>query len=200
MLTVNSLHQREVSLPMEQVYRIALILLPVIFLLYTLPFLIIWFKPFIESLSRFKRSVFSAGGFLVLRPYLVKGTIGILSGIVLHELLHGLGWVPFTKRKFRSLSFGFMVPEMAPYAHCKEPLPVYGYRIGILLPVFVLGFLPALKGIVTGSFSWLCYGILFTWAASGDLIMFWHIRKLKSNARVMDHPEKLGCIILENKE
>ena len=135
---------------------------------------------------------------MVLRPYLVKGTLAILAGIVLHEGLHGLGWVFFTRTKFRSLRFGFMVREMAPYAHCLEPLPVYGYRIGILLPAVVLGLLPALKGIITGSFSWLCYGMLFTWAASGDLIMYWHIRKLNAHAKVMDHPEKLGCIILED--
>jgi len=195
MVEDNGLHQREILIPLEKVYRTAMILLPVIFLFYLIPYLLIWFSSFTEKLGYFIRSVFSRGGFSVIRPYIVKGTISIVLGIVLHELLHGLGWIPFTKGKFRSLRFGFMVPEMAPYAHCKETLPVYGYRIGILLPAIVLGFLPALKGVVTGSFSWLCYGILFTWAASGDLIMFWHIRKLKPNDKVTDHPEKLGCIV-----
>ena len=90
-----------------------------------------------------------------------------------------------------------MMPELAPYAHCKEPLPVYGYRIGILLPGIILGILPAVYGIVTGSFGYLFYGILFTWAASGDFIMFWWIRRLDPKSRVMDHPEKLGCILFE---
>lgn len=197
MVVENGLHQHEISLPLEKVYRIAIILLPVTCFIYLVPFLIIWFKPFSERLVPFIRAVFSRGGLMVLKPYLIQGIVSIVVGIVLHEFLHGLGWVPFAKSKFRSLRFGIMVPELAPYAHCKEPLPVYGYRIGILLPGIVLGVIPALYGIVTGSFSWLCYGILFTWAASGDFVMFWWIRKLKSTAKVMDHPKKLGCIIVD---
>lgn len=189
--------QHEISLPLEKVYRIAIVFLPVVCLVYLIPYLIFWHNPFFENLVAFIKAVFSRGGFIVLRPYLIKGTIGILAGIVLHELLHGLGWVFFAKSKFRSLSFGFMMPELAPYAHCKEPLPVYGYRIGILLPGIFLGLAPALYGIVTGSFIWLCYGMLFTWAASGDFIMFWQIRNLKSKMMIMDHPEKLGCIVLD---
>ena len=184
---------------MDQVYRIALIMLPAILVLYMLPYMLCWFPEFTGKFRQFVQAVFSRNGFFVLRPYLVRGTVAILAGIVLHEMLHGLGWVFFTRRKFRSLRFGFMVRELAPYAHCTEPLPVLGYRIGILLPVVVLGFLPALSGIISGSFSRLCYGMLFTWAASGDLIMFWYIRKLKTGSKVMDHPEKLGCIILDNE-
>ncbi len=195
----NHQHQYEISLPLQKVYRIAIVLLPIVCLFYLIPFLVVWFKPFSERFISFFQAVFSRGGFYVIRPYLIWGTISILIGIVVHEMLHGLGWVFFAKRKFRSLNFGIMMPEMAPYAHCREPLPVYGYRVGILLPGIVLGFLPAVYGIVTGSFSWLCYGILFTWAASGDFIMYWQIRKLKADTMIMDHPEKLGCIVLENK-
>lgn len=198
METGHERQQQEISLSMEQVYRITLILLPVIFAAYMLPYLLFYFSSFMGKMTHFFRSVFAHGGFIVFRPYLVKGSISIMVGILLHEMLHGLGWVFFTRKKFRSLRFGFMVREMAPYAHCVEPLPVYGYRIGILLPAIMLGLLPALIGIITGSFSWLCYGMLFTWAASGDLIMYWHIRKLNPRTVVMDHPEKLGCIILES--
>ncbi|MBN1157991.1 MAG: DUF3267 domain-containing protein [Bacteroidales bacterium] len=193
----NGSNQYEISLPLEKVYRIAIILLPVVFLLYMIPYLVFWGEPFLGKLVSFTKGVFSRGGFLVLRPYLVRGTISIVAGIVLHELLHGLGWVFFARKRFRSLSFGFMMPELAPYAHCREPLPVYGYRIGILLPGILLGFLPAVYGIASGSFGWLCYGMLFTWAASGDFIMFWYIRDLSPKTMIRDHPEKLGCIVLE---
>jgi len=191
---------REISVPMEEVYRIALIMLPVIFLLYAVPFLIFWFRPFMNSIPEFFRSVFSEGGFHVLWPYLIKGITALVAGIVLHELLHALGWLPFTKRGLRSFRFGIKMPEMAPYAHCTESLPVNGYRTGILLPGIVLGLAPAIYGIIKGNFLWLCFGMFFTWAASGDMIMFWRIRKFKSQTLVMDHPQKLGCFITGNIE
>jgi len=191
---------REISIPMQEVYRLALIMLPLIFMLYLIPYLIIWFRPFIKGIPDFFSSVFSKGGFHIIIPYIIKGFIAFFTGIILHELLHALGWLPFTKHRFRSLRFGIKKPEMAPYAHCTESLPVNGYRTGILLPSIVLGLSPALYGIIKGSFPWLCYGIFFTWAASGDLIMFWRIKELKSTTMVMDHPEKLGCFITGNRE
>ena len=190
------LQKREISIPIARAYRIALLLIPAVLLLFGMPYLFFWMNPFSYKIVTFSQAVFQDGRLGIMTPYLVKGTVSILAGIFLHEMLHGLGWLPFTNKGFRSLRFGFMSPEMAPYAHCKEPLPVYAYRVGIILPGLLLGFIPAIMGIITGSFSWLCYGMFFTWAASGDFIMFWMIRHLRRNTFVMDHPNKLGCIIL----
>jgi len=189
----------EITLSMEQVYKIAIRMVPVIFFIFFLPYIFIWFRPFISKLTYYFHAVFTDGQFYVLRPYIVKATVYIVGGIIVHELLHGLGWIIFARKSLRTLKFGFMYPEMAPYAHCTEALPVYAYRIGILLPAIVLGVFPAIYGIVTGSFSILLYGILFTWAASGDLIMFRMISHLKSNVLIKDHPKKLGCIIVDHK-
>ena len=130
------LKNHEISIPVIKAYRIALTLLPFMILLFGVPYLIFWFDPFTHCLNHFFYAIFHDGKVGIITPYLVKAIIAIFVGILLHELLHGLGWVPFTKSGFRSLQFGFMTPEMAPYAHCKEPLPVYGYRIGIILPDF----------------------------------------------------------------
>jgi hypothetical protein len=193
----NHVHSEEITVPMERVYWISMVLLPVVIALFLAPYLFIWFGSFGTRINEFVQAVFSKGGFMVLAPYIAKGIVALVVGVLLHEALHGLGWLPFTKHGFKSLSFGFKMPEMAPYAHCREALPVYGYRIGILLPALVLGIAPALKGLITGSFTWLLYGIFFTWSASGDFIMFWLIRNLKAKTRVIDHPKKLGCIILD---
>jgi hypothetical protein len=187
---------REISMPIIRAYRIALLLIPVLLLLFGIPYLLLWMNSLSHKIVNFAQALFRDGRLGILTPYLVKGTVAILVGIFLHELLHGMGWIVFAKKGFHSLQFGFMTPELAPYAHCKEPLPVYAYRVGIILPGLLLGFFPAIFGIVTGNFCWLCYGIFFTWAASGDFIMFWMIRHLKRNTLVMDHPDKLGCIIL----
>jgi hypothetical protein len=185
-------HLQEISIPLEEIYRTAIVMLPFIVLIYLIPFLILWLRPFIENVTEF--SLFRSGILNILRHFLM-GIAALTAGIVLHELLHAAGWLPFTKHGFRSVRFGILSREMAPYAHCTESLPVNGYRTGIMLPSLILGFFPAFYGMVTGSFGWLCYGTFFTWAASGDLIMFWKIRKLKSSTMVTDHHEKVGCFV-----
>jgi hypothetical protein len=190
------IQKREISIPIIRAYQIALLLIPVVILLFGIPYLLLWMSPLLQKIVSFTHTIFRNGRWGIMIPYLVKGIVSILVGIFLHEMLHGIGWIVFAKKNFRSLHFGFMMPAMAPYAHCKESLPVCAYRVGIILPGFLLGFFPAIFGIVTGSFCWLCYGMFFTWAASGDFIMFWLIRHLKGTTLVMDHPYKLGCIIL----
>ena len=134
MTSENNLHQKEISLPLEKVYRIALILLPVISISYLGPFLIVWFQPFYDYLTAFVKALFSRGGFMVLKPYLVRGIISIVVGIVLHELLHGLGWIPFTKRqKTKSASMATTVPRHSGRpANGRCPCP----RYPILPPAF----------------------------------------------------------------
>jgi hypothetical protein len=40
---------------------------------------------------------------------------------------------------------------------------------------------------------WLLYGILMLWAASGDCIIVFMSRKIKSGV-IQDHPDKIGFI------
>jgi hypothetical protein len=86
---------------------------------------------------------------------------------------------------------------LTPYAHCKIPLKASVYRIALLLPAILLGIIPAIIAIIFG-ISWLLlYGILFTVLAGGDLLIFWIIRKVKSDELVEDHPERCGCFIVD---
>ena len=146
----NNSKTHEIILPMDRVFRIAWILLPFILALYAIPYLILWFRPFSENLMYFFSSAARGARFMILKPYLVWGPLAFLVGIPLHELLHGLGWMVFTGRGFRSLRFGFMKTEMAPYAHWNEALKVNAYRAGILLPAVVTGLLPLIRrGLIT---------------------------------------------------
>jgi len=188
--------EKEISIPIRNAYRIAIALSPVIILLFGIPYFICWHETLSARFLHLYRIIINEGRYIVLLSYFSKAMIALLAGIFLHEGLHGIGWVFFAENGIHSLKFGFTSPEMAPYAHCKDPLPVYAYRIGILLPGLILGILPAVAGIVTGRFLWLLFGLFFTWAASGDFIMLWLIRKLDNRTKIIDHPGKLGCIII----
>ena len=86
----------------------------------------------------------------------------LFAGIILHELIHGLTFLLFCKNGFKSIEFGIMWKYLAPYCHCKEPLPVRPYIIGALMPAIVLGFIPAGIGLITGKFIPLVFGMIFS--------------------------------------
>lgn len=65
------------------------------------------------------------------------------------------------------------------------------------MPGLVVGFLPMVVALGVGFSSLLIFGILFTCAAGGDLLVLWNLRKYPKNWRVKDHPEKIGFIVSE---
>ena len=123
-----------------------------------------------------------------------------LIGVVIHELIHGLYAMKFSKEGMKSIKFGFAWKTLTPYCHCKEPLTARDYRIVLLSPLIILGIIPVIIGLITGNNGVYGFGLLFILAAGGDLIIFWKLRSENKNTLVLDSPDKCGCIIYEPKE
>lgn len=120
-----------------------------------------------------------------------------ILGIVLHELIHGFSWMLFGRKPLSAIKFGFQARTFTPYAHCTVPLRVNPYRIGAAMPGILLGLLPALIGIFNGNGWLLAFGLLFTTAAGGDMLILWLIRNVGSDKLVEDHPTQAGCYVLD---
>jgi hypothetical protein len=123
--------------------------------------------------------------------------LALVGGVVVHELLHGLGWVWAARKPRAAIHFGFQLKTLTPYAHCREPMDVRAYRIGAAVPGVVLGLLPAAYGIVTGAPGVMAFGLLFTLAAGGDALILWLLRREAPGTLVADHPERAGCYVLD---
>ena len=126
------------------------------------------------------------------------GWIGLLLilSIAIHELLHAVGFVYAGGASWRDIRFGVMWKALAPYAHCKTAARVSTYRLAIALPGFVLGVAPALAGLATGVDALTLYGYIMLIAACGDAVILWAIRTVPAAALVIDHPSKVGCMVV----
>ncbi len=174
------------------------LVIPVL-LLAGVPYLFIWREPgtglwnslhsiIIQNKTVIQQAI-DAGWWLILF---------LLVGIVLHELIHGTCMAVFAKNGWKSVSFGFNIKAFAPYAHCREPLKPAAYRISLLMPVILLGDIPVLVSWFSGNILLLFFGILFSWAAAGDLIVFWLSCNI-DDGMIQDHPQKIGFIHIENE-
>ena len=132
---------------------------------------------------------FFANPFMLIAAFVV--------GIVLHELIHAVTWMIIGRKSWRAIRFGILWRSLSPYAHCTEPLEVNAYRLGGMMPALLLGILPSLIAVVVGSGWWLAFGILFTLAAGGDMIVLWLLRSVPSGKFVEDHPSRCGCYVIE---
>lgn len=117
--------------------------------------------------------------------------ISLPVGVVVHELLHALGWGMVAG--FQNIKFGFK--DMTPYTHCTVPIRASAYRFGTVLPGVVLGVLPIIAATLTGLLPLLIFGTVMLMGAAGDILILWMLRDLKGDTRVQDHPSKVGCLI-----
>ncbi|MBI6119311.1 DUF3267 domain-containing protein [Salegentibacter maritimus] len=173
-----------------------LLIFPVI-LIYFLPYYFLHFED--TTIPHFKESVrtvgFEYGAFGI---FLIVIAISLV-GVVLHEIIHGLCWGLFAKNSFKSISFGVVWKMLTPYCHGKEPLQVNQYIFGAIMPGIILGLLPAIYALICDNFSILLFGIFFTFAAAGDILIVYLLRKEKMDSLVQDHPSEMGCYIYQKQ-
>ncbi len=122
--------------------------------------------------------------------------LGMLALIVLHELLHGLTWQRLSGVAREDVYYGFKWEALSPYAHLKVPIRMRPYRWGIAMPGLVLGVLPALAGLFSGSGLVFFVGLFMLIGASGDMIVLYLLRKDAPDSLVEDHPDRAGCYVL----
>ncbi|QQS50719.1 MAG: DUF3267 domain-containing protein [Bacteroidota bacterium] len=123
----------------------------------------------------------------------------VTAGIFVHELLHALGWVFFTRNGWRSIRFGVKWEYLTPYCHCTVPLQRIPFIIGAALPLLVLGLAPVAISYFNGSFAVWFFGFFYTIAAGGDILAIWMLRKVKKGQWVQDHPSELGFFVQDEK-
>lgn len=121
----------------------------------------------------------------------------LLAGVLLHELVHVLGFRLLAGAPARAVRLGLNRRSLTPFACCAEPVSARGYRGTALLPAVALGLLPALAAAASGS------GLLALWSwamlavAGGDVAAVWAIRRVPPEALVQDHPARVGCRVLD---
>lgn len=129
---------------------------------------------------------------IIFRPWFIIPAF-VLS-IVVHEGLHGLGWMLAGRVPRAAIRFGFK--DLTPYAHCSRPLRATAYRIGTAFPALILGLVPALFGTVLGNGALTLWGSLMVFVAGGDLAILWILRRVPGRALVRDHPARAGCVVV----
>lgn len=125
--------------------------------------------------------------------------LSIVMFIVIHELLHAVGFIVCGKVTRKEVKFGVIWSQFMPYAHCKVPIQLKAYRIAIILPLILLGIIPTIYAFLVGSGYWAIIGIFMTVAAFGDVLILWVLRKYRGEDFVLDHSEKIGCVIYQKE-
>lgn len=125
-----------------------------------------------------------------------------LASIFIHELLHGVGWVFWTKNGWRSIYLGIMWEYLTPYCHCREPLRPRQYLVGGLFPFAILGIGVFLAALCVQSNMLFFLSLINILSAGGDTtIACMELKYLKQNQScyILDHPTDCGFVAFVKK-
>jgi len=185
MTELNNYQKEELTINIAKANLFGILILIPVGLVFGLPFYFLW---------RGEPSTFDIISGLKLNFIWISLVVFVI-GVIAHELIHGIVWSIFAKRGFRSIKFGVVWKMLTPYCHCSEPLKVKHYIFGGITPAVILGIIPAIVALFTGSFALLIFGIVFTVAASGDFLIVRLLWKENPNDFAEDHPSEAGCFI-----
>lgn len=159
-------------------------------LFYAMPFIIVIGFLFRFVLSK-RAFLMDIGGISFFLTFLLI----IAVSVVIHEFLHGLGWVLAGKLEWSKIKYGFT--SMMPYCACKSALRKNAYLIGAILPLLILGLISLLLLVAIPSTITLLIALVNFTAAGGDLLIVSKVLKEKDTAQIIDHPTKAGYVVFD---
>lgn len=186
-MDLKNFNKEEKIIDLQKANGVAMIYLLVFAVIFAIPYYFIWgFNLSIEPVEE-------------LIPFAFLPLTVIILGIIVHELIHGIFFAIYASKGFKSIKFGILWKMITPYCHCKEPLKIKNYIVALLAPFILLGIIPAMISLVIGKIALLAFGIFFSSAAAGDLLIYNLIKKENPEDYVQDHPSEAGYYIFRKK-
>jgi hypothetical protein len=161
---------------------------------YSLPFIFLTLLFFIPGYF-FLHGIGDAQEVPTLLTIAIFGIPAFVLGNLLHEIVHALSWLVFGRVSLKDIKFGADFKSISAYAHLKTPISLRSYRISVVLPGLIVGLIPALYAMFSGSFLFLLWGVIFTISAASDYLVLKLLTGLPGNIKVSDHPEEIGCLV-----
>ena len=112
--------------------------------------------------------------------------------LVVHELLHAVGYIRFGGLYWNELKFGFSWRALAVFCNCLSPVRIDHFRRAAVLPVLVLLPISVAVWLIFGH-SWLAFFAAVTLLGGiGDAIMLLKTLRYPSNLFILEHPSGIG--------
>lgn len=178
----------------DEIPRMSLRILLILVLTVFLPYVIFHGSNFGEEIS-YLSSLLDVSFFSFLFRMVWVPTLFVLIcivGVILHEAIHAFFFSFYLPSNLQGVRFGFNKEHGIPFVHIKEPISVHGFRVGAVMPLIILGIIPATLGLYLGYISLTAFGALFIISASGDLLLIARTRGLPSKQRIKDLTDQIG--------
>ena len=131
---------------------------------------------------------------------IINFIIFVFLWLIMHEILHGLGFMVFREVKIKNLTFGMFLEKGIFYVMCKQNI---GRRIiltSLCFPVVIIGVVTLLIGMYMDNFMLVYLSIINIVASIGDIVMIIYFIKVPRDIIYLDLDDPTSFTVVSSKD
>lgn len=126
--------------------------------------------------------------------------IYMILWLMLHEILHGIGFAIFKEVNKKNIVFGMALEKGVFYCMCKQKISKKVILTSLLFPVTIIGLITLIIGIMIHSYYLVVLSILNIAGAVGDLVMIVFFLKADNDIIYLDLDDCTSFTVLSTKD
>ena len=120
--------------------------------------------------------------------------------LIIHELLHGIGFSIFKSVDKKNITFGMFLEKGIFYCMCKQNIPKKVILTSLLFPVTIIGLITLIIGMYINSFVLVYLSILNIVSSIGDIVMIIYFIKAPSDIIYLDLDDPTSFTVITRKD
>ncbi|MBR3161238.1 MAG: DUF3267 domain-containing protein [Bacilli bacterium] len=124
----------------------------------------------------------------------------IFVWLIVHELLHGLGFMIFKEVKKNNLTFGMFLEKGIFYVMCKQNIGRIIILTSLCFPIVIIGIITLIIGMYINSFMLVYLSIINIVASIGDIVMIIYFVKAPKDIIYLDLDDPTSFTVVSNED
>ena len=122
--------------------------------------------------------------------------ISMIFWLMLHEVLHGIGFGLFREVNKRNIVFGMALEKGVFYCMCKQKIRLPVIMTSLLFPFVFIGVVTLIIGMMIDSYMLVMLSIINISGAVGDLVMFYYFLRVPRDIIYLDLDDSTSFTVL----
>ena len=119
--------------------------------------------------------------------------------LIIHELLHGIGFLIFKRVKLKNITLGMFLEKGVFYCMCKQKIDKRIILTSLLFPLTFIGIITLIIGMIINSYVLVLLSITNIVSAIGDIVMTIFFLKCPNDIIYLDLDDCTSFTVLTNK-
>lgn len=118
--------------------------------------------------------------------------------LLLHELLHGIGFALSKDVKKENITFGMFLEKGVFYCMCKQTISKKSALVALLFPVTIIGIITLIIGMIINHYELVFLSVFNIMSSIGDIVMSIYFLKCPRDITYLDLDDCTSFTVLSN--